>query len=227
MALDPHKYYSQKLSAERLRRCYEIAPARVRQYLQAEIDYVASKIQPGDLILELGCGYGRVIEQLGRLAGLTIGIDTSLESLQMAARQLKSFDSCRLLQMNAAALGFRDAEFDLVICIQNGISAFKIDQLTLIQESLRVVRSGGRALFSSYSKKFWPYRLHWFEIQAAEGLVGEIDYEKTGDGTIVCHDGFRATTIGPEDFETLGGRLGLKPIISEIDDSSVFCEFFK
>lgn len=227
MTLDPHKYYSQKLSAERLRRCYEIAPERVKQYLRAEIDFVASRIMPGDLILELGCGYGRVMEPLAPLAGFVVGVDTSINSLQLGARQLANLDNCRLLLMDAAALGIQDAVFNLVICVQNGISAFKVDRLTLIQESLRVVRPGGMALFASYAEKFWPDRLHWFELQAKEGLVGEIDYAKTGNGVIVCHDGFRATTIGPGDFRTLATRIGETPIITEIDDSSVFCEIHK
>ena len=227
MSPDSPEYYSQRLSAERLRRCYEIAPERVKQYLQAEIDFVASRIMPGDLILELGCGYGRVIKPLSRPAGSIIGIDTSKESLQMAVRQLKNFGNCRLSQMDAASLGFRDAVFDLVICVQNGISAFKIDQLRLIKESLRVVRPGGMALFSSYAEIFWPERLHWFELQAREGLVGEIDYAKTGNGVIVCHDGFRATTIGPNDFRALAARIGIIPIITKVDGSSLFCEFHK
>ena len=33
-------YYSDKLSAEQLRQCYQIAPLRVKQYLNAEIQYV-------------------------------------------------------------------------------------------------------------------------------------------------------------------------------------------
>lgn len=227
MAPDPPGYYSQKLSAARLRRCYEIAPPRVKQYLQAEIDYVVSKIRAGDVVLELGCGYGRVIEPLSRWAGLTIGIDTSSESLQMGIRELKNLDNRLFLRMDAASLGFKDSVFDMVLCIQNGLSAFKVDQLSLMRESLRIARPGGIALFSSYAEKFWPFRLHWFELQADEGLVGEIDYERTGDGVIVCRDGFRATTVGPEDFERLAARLGVNPVVSEVDDSCVFCEIRK
>ncbi len=52
-------YYSTHLAAERLRRCYEIAPTRVRRYLRAEIDFVLSRSGPAADVLELGCGYGR------------------------------------------------------------------------------------------------------------------------------------------------------------------------
>lgn len=36
---DKDCYYSQKLSAEKLRLCYEIAPQRVKQYLESEIAF--------------------------------------------------------------------------------------------------------------------------------------------------------------------------------------------
>lgn len=84
-----HSYYSHKLSAERLKLCYEIAPLRVKRYFEAEIEFI---------------------------------------------------------------LGFRNRRFDVVVCIQNGISAFKVDQRKLIGETMCVTRSGGTLLFSSYSE---------------------------------------------------------------------------
>ena len=217
-------YYSEQLSAERLQRCYEVAPPRVRQYLDAEIRYTASRIRPSDTVLELGCGYGRVIESLAGNAGMLVGIDTSDASVQLGCRLLGGLPNCRLLQMDAVALGFRDRVFDVVLCIQNGISAFKVDQRALIAESIRVTRPGGRVLFSTYSQKFWKDRLEWFELQSECGLLGEIDWDRTRDGVIVCKDGFRATTMSPDDFVTLTSGFDVRPSIQEVDGSSVFCE---
>lgn len=72
-------YYTQKLSAERLRQVYEIAPPRVQQYLEVEIELVLSKIKPIDTVLELGCGYGRVLQKLIENAKTVVGIDTSMK----------------------------------------------------------------------------------------------------------------------------------------------------
>ena len=57
-------YYSQKLSAERLKLCYEIAPLRILQYLEAVIEFTLGRIRSSDLVLELGCGYGRVLNEI-------------------------------------------------------------------------------------------------------------------------------------------------------------------
>jgi len=89
-------YYSEKLSAHRLRRCYEIASPRVQQYLRAEIEQVMKKIQPGDNVLEPGCGYGRVLESLCSKAHDVYGIDNSIYSLRLAKETLKDLSNCHL-----------------------------------------------------------------------------------------------------------------------------------
>jgi ubiquinone/menaquinone biosynthesis C-methylase UbiE len=217
-------YYSDRLSANRLQQCYEIAPPRVRQYLNAEIEHVLKKLHPGDMVLELGCGYGRVMEALSGKAGLVVGIDTSFSSLLLANRMLSYKAHCNFAQMDAVRLAFPDRIFDAVVCIQNGISAFHVDQRALIRESVRMIRDGGMALFSSYAKKFWSHRLQWFQLQSGAGLLGEIDYEKTGNGAIVCKDGFTATTVTAGQFASLTADLSANVQIIEVDESSLFCE---
>ena len=53
-------------------------------------------------------------------------------------------------------------------------------------------------------------------------MVGEIDEANTQDGTIVCQDGFRATTMGSGGFLKLFETLGLETKVQEVDGSSVF-----
>ena len=217
-------YYSDKLSAERLVRVYEIAPPRVQRYLEAEVEHVIQKITPDDTVLELGCGYGRILPRLARKSNQVIGIDTSVASLKLALEKLKGISNCHLLDMDATQLAFADKVFDAVVCIQNGISAFHVDPRDLIRESLRVTRSGGTVLFSSYSDKFWNARLEWFRLQSEAGLLGEIDLERTGNGVIVCKDGFTATTVEPEEFLSFVEGIDADIRIVEVDESSLFCE---
>jgi SAM-dependent methyltransferase len=217
-------YYDNNLSAERLQLVYQLAPPRVQQYLEAEIASVIERISPLDAVLELGCGYGRVLERLAGKAKLAVGIDTSEASLRVAAKDFKSIRNIRLLQMNAAMLAFADKSFDLVICVQNGISAFHLDPRGWIGESVRVAKPGGLVLVSSYSAKFWKDRLEWFRIQSEHGLVGKIDWDATREGEIVCKDGFRGTTYTADRFVSIVSELGRSCTITEVDESSLFCE---
>jgi 2-polyprenyl-6-hydroxyphenyl methylase/3-demethylubiquinone-9 3-methyltransferase len=129
--------------------------------------------------------------------------------------------------MDALDLQFPDCSFDAVVCLQNGICAFAVDPVSLLEEALRVTREGGIVLFSSYSDRFWSDRLAWFEAQAAEGLVGAIDRAASGDGVVVCKDGLRAGRLTPDDFRALCSRIGMRPRIAEVDGSSIFCKITK
>lgn len=219
-----YDYYSEKLSAERLELCYELAPPRVQGFLSAEIEHVVSLI-PGDAaVLELGCGYGRVLERIATVSALVCGIDTSLDSLRLARTRLASAANVVVVVMDASVPALRAGAFDVVCCIQNGISSFHVDQRALMEAAVTLAKPGGKVLFSSYAEEFWEDRLEWFRIQSAHGLVGEIDDSATHDGTIVCRDGFTATTVTPGRFLDLARGLGEKVSIDVIDDSSVFCE---
>ena len=218
-------YYSEKLSAERLKLCYDLAPEAVCRLLESESEYVRQRIQRGSLALELGCGYGRVLRDLSISgARMLAGIDISLQSIRMAQSYLAGIERVMLYQMDGLELAFPTDFFDVVCCIQNGISAFHVDQRALLKGAVRVTKPGGRVIFSSYAESFWEERLNWFQVQSSHGLVGEIDENATGQGVIVCKDGFTATTASPSEFRALSSGLGHHVNIEEIPTGSVFCE---
>jgi SAM-dependent methyltransferase len=217
-------YYIDRLSAEKLKLCYALASPRVKQYLDAESEFVRQKIHPGNLVLELGCGYGRILPAIAGKARAVVGIDISLPSLLFGRETIKDVPNCFLAQMDALQLSFYDNSFDTVICIQNGISAFQVDRKALVRESLRVTRDKGTIIFSSYSEKFWEHRLEWFRIQSKGGLLGVIDDNKTRDGRIVCQDGFTASTVNSIQFLELTSEFNVDTNTIEVDESSLFCE---
>jgi 2-polyprenyl-6-hydroxyphenyl methylase/3-demethylubiquinone-9 3-methyltransferase len=216
-------YYADRLAGERLQRCYEIAPPRVQRYLEAEISFALEHVGPSDSVLELGCGYGRVLRRLLGHARLVTGIDTSPDSLRLAGELIGDDPACRLHAMDAIEMEFANDEFDVAICIQNGICAFGVDQRALVREAVRVTRAGGRVLVSSYAQPFWADRLDWFRRQADEGLIGPIDEQATGDGVIVCTDGLRLGAVGPGELTRLIRDCGVEGQVTEVDGSSVFC----
>jgi 2-polyprenyl-6-hydroxyphenyl methylase/3-demethylubiquinone-9 3-methyltransferase len=220
-------YYAEKLAGRRLLRCYEIASPRVARYLEAEIRHVLGRLKPTDAVLELGCGYGRITGRLAPHVARCVGIDTAEESLQLAREMYGSERACEFLSMDAVDLDFGDGTFDVVVCAQNGICAFGVDQEALVREALRVTRDGGLVLLSTYADRFWPHRLAWFEAQAAEGLLGPIDRTASVNGTIVCEDGFRAGRLTPQELESLCASIGVEARIAEVDGACVFCEITK
>jgi 2-polyprenyl-6-hydroxyphenyl methylase/3-demethylubiquinone-9 3-methyltransferase len=220
-------YYSKNLNTSKLQRCYEIAPPRIQQLLTAEIDFILRKLSINDVVLDLGCGYGRVAIELAKKAKKVIGIDISQDNIELAKSLYQEIAHLEFYEMNAVELNFPADMFDVTLCIQNGISAFKEDPYVLLTEALRVTKKGGILLFSTYSSKIWQDRLHWFQIQADEKLLGEVDYEQTKDGIIVCKDGFKAITYSGTDFLKLASEFNVDANIYEVDNSIVFCEIKK
>ncbi len=214
-------YYSEKLNADRLFQVYQSDIPQVRAYLRAETDFVRSRLRGDERVLELGAGYGRIMKELAPYAASITGIDLSERTVELGREYLRECPNCSLLVMNAHSPVF-SGTFDGVLCLQNGLSAMKGDPENLVRQAVRLLSPGGRAYFSTYSPKFWDYRLAWFQEQARKGLLGEIDMEKTGNGIIVCKDGFTATTFGRSELERLGEISGLPFVVEEADGSSIF-----
>jgi 2-polyprenyl-6-hydroxyphenyl methylase/3-demethylubiquinone-9 3-methyltransferase len=220
-------YYADRLFGSKLQQVYDLVSPRIRQYLDAETSYVIENVQGASRVLELGCGYGRAMGEVAPHVARIVGNDISRGSLDLATSYLRRFRNCDLVRMDASRPAFREGTFDAVFCIQNGISAFGRNRHELVAEAVRVAREGGVVLFSSYSPRIWTDRLDWFRAQSEAGLLGEIDESQTRDGTIVCKDGFRSTTVEGIEFRALFAEVGLAATVCEVDGSSVFARVVK
>lgn len=214
-------YYAQNLNAQKLYQVYQTRYARVRQYFESEISFVKNYLRGTEHVLELGAGYGRIVKELAPSCKSIVGIDISKDNVELGKEYLSDTPNAQLMVMDAHNLQFGEL-FDVVLCLQNGLSAMKVEPVEFIKKVSDLLPHKGKAFFSSYSTKFWDHRLLWFQEQSEKGLLGEIDMEKTKDGVIVCKDGFRATTHSPEDMDWFGKTSGLAYEVTEVDESSIF-----
>ncbi|MDD2206972.1 MAG: class I SAM-dependent methyltransferase [Aminobacterium sp.] len=214
-------YYAEKLNSMKLFQVYDTKIDRVKQYFREELNFVRRDLHGYERVLELGCGYGRIMKELAPNVGTLVGIDISPDSVRLGEEYLKDCPNCEIKVMDAHNLQF-DEPFDIVLCLQNGISALKGKEKNLIDQSLKVLVPGGKAYFSTYSAKFWNHRVAWFQEQADKGLLGELDMEKTKNGHIECKDGFVANTYTFEDFQRFAEESGCRYKIEEVDESSLF-----
>lgn len=215
-------YYDENLNAQKLCQVYESRFPRVEQYLESEISFVKNQLQGTERILELGAGYGRIMKALAPYCEAIVGIDISEDNVAFGKEYLREVPNARLSVMDVHKLCVKDS-FDVILCLQNGLSAMKIQPVEYyINIWMDFLTENGKVFISSYSPNFWEHRVAWFQEQAEKGLLGEIDVEKTGDGVIVCKDGFRATTHSPEELDRIGGTSGYAHKVMEVDQSSVF-----
>ncbi len=218
-------YYIENLSGNHLHRIYSLANEQVKRYLQGEIEFFRDRISPGDRVLELGCGYGRILKALASDTHIIEGIDNAPGNVELAGEYLHNVPGFEVHLMSVDNLGFADDSFYLVLCTQNGLSAFGLDPLTVVREACRVSKHDGRLICCTYAESFWPSRLQWFRNQADAGLLGAIDETKTGNGVIACADGFMSTSMTDAQFQDIASALDLVVNIVELPSGSLISEF--
>ena len=217
-------YYAKSLNAKRLYEVYETKYPRVKQYFDAEIAFVKDRLRDTEHVLELGAGYGRIMKALAPRCKTITGIDISEGNVAFGQEYLHETPNAKLFVLDAHQVtpGAFDTPFEAVLCMQNAMSAMKVEPFSYVEKIMALLSPGGRAWISTYSAKFWEHRLAWFLEQAEKGLLGEIDLEQTKDGVIVGKDGFRAVTHTPDELREIGKASGCPYEVQEVDESSVF-----
>ena len=113
----------------------------------------AANIQPDDRVLDVACGTG-VVTRAAALAlgpnGTVTGLDLNSGMLEVAkSRGITGAGTLSWVQSSALDMDLPDESFDVVLC-QQGLQYFP-DQSKALQETHRVLRAGGRALFNIWA----------------------------------------------------------------------------
>ncbi|MDX3193697.1 methyltransferase domain-containing protein [Streptomyces sp. MN03-5084-2B] len=111
-----------------------------------------SGAQPGDRVLDVGCGTGYLAGIAARAVtpgGSVLGVDAS-ESMVEYARGAVGAPSCRFAAGTAQALPCEDAEFDVVLSSLMLHHVPDADQPATLREMLRALRPGGRLLLADF-----------------------------------------------------------------------------
>jgi len=217
-------YYAKNLNARRLYDVYQTKCPEVKAYFDAEISFVKNRLNGTEQVLEMGAGYGRIMKELASNCKSIIGVDISGDNVAFGQDYLYDMPNAELIVMDVHKIepGTFESSFDAVLCLQNALSSMKVEPFSFVDKVMALLAPGGSAWISSYSEKFWPHRLAWFQEQAEKGLLGEIDLEQTKDGVIVCKDGFRAVTHSQEQLSEIGRASGYPYKVQEVNESSVF-----
>jgi SAM-dependent methyltransferase len=101
-------------------------------------------------LVDMGCGRGGYgLEVADRASASLIGIDFSTEAIRQARRYAVALDrQARFVVADIAASGLPDASVDGVMCIDT--MPFVDDPAAVFAEMRRVLRSGGRAVITTW-----------------------------------------------------------------------------
>ncbi|WP_290813173.1 class I SAM-dependent methyltransferase [Halovivax sp.] len=111
----------------------------------------AAGIDPGDAVLDVGCGTGNVALTARQSGARVVGVDLSREMLDLAADSaaLVGDDEVEWVAGDAVALPVRDDEFDAVLSSFGHV--FAPESTVAGRELRRVIVPGGRVAFTAWS----------------------------------------------------------------------------
>jgi len=121
-------------------------PAGMRQELALAL------VEPGEALLDVGCGRGAVAAALSPRFRRVHGVDGDAEQLEAAAAR---GISVLRVDLDLEPLPFPDASFDAVVCLE--VVEHVRDPAELTREAARVLRAGGRLYLSTPNIRFAGY----------------------------------------------------------------------
>jgi ubiquinone/menaquinone biosynthesis C-methylase UbiE len=131
------------------------------------------QLKPGDHVLDVGCGPGRlatVFAQRVAPSGSVDGIDPSPEMINRAiARVRKHGVPARFEVAYAQQLPFADNAFDAVACTLALHHVADDDRQTAVAEMYRVLKPGGRLLIAEFQGKGHGPR--WLRRAGGEDMI--------------------------------------------------------
>ncbi|WP_424214320.1 class I SAM-dependent methyltransferase [Streptomyces sp. BI20] len=154
----------------------------------------------GKDVLEIGAGAAQCSRWLAARGARAVALDLSHRQLQHALR-LSDGDGAppALVEADAGALPFRDGAFDLV-CSAYGAIPFVADPVAVFTEVRRVLRPGGRWVFSVTHPIRWAFP----DEPGPEGLSVAASYF---DRTPYVEQDERGEAVYVEHHRTVGDRV--------------------
>lgn len=130
----------------------------------------------GEHVLDVGCGDGFLLEGIATSGATVAGVEISAARLEQTARRMKARDTmAELHEADATSLPLPSDSFDLVVCTE--VLEHLEHPAQAVAEALRVLRRGGRAVFSVPHREEIPWQrcVHCGQMTPASGHLHSFD----------------------------------------------------
>jgi len=128
---------------------YDLLPEEILDYLGDEIEFYKDTVGASDIVLDVGCGTGRIMKELYGLVAEIHGIDINAGSVK-CCKEIPA--DCPLYIGTITKTPYRDSCFDTVLLSFNLLGNLNPEKEAAIGEIKRILKPRGNVLFSVYSE---------------------------------------------------------------------------
>ncbi|MEI6850323.1 MAG: class I SAM-dependent methyltransferase, partial [archaeon] len=160
-------------------------------------------------LVEIGCGYGRLLSLLSDKGKTVTGIDFSKSLIDKAKFNLSKKKNVKILEMNAAKLNFDDNAFDFVLCLDASFGNMPNIEEQVLKEMKRVCKIGGTLIISVFSENAKKAQMENYK---------RIGLTNIKDDGIAVHtsEGLYSRRFSKNELDELFFKISLKCKISKL-----------
>lgn len=163
-------------------------------------------VTPGSCVLDLGCGWGRVLKPVADSGVNVFGVDISLKMLNLSRKHLEQNDhKPNLIRGDGTLLPFKNNSFDMVYSLLVLQHLSKENGKKVLQEISRILKPGGVA-YVRVPGRFAPENLLFSFLQIFSIYILRrqdpirMRFYRLGEIRRKCRDLFSAVSITAHEF---------------------------
>lgn len=152
-------------------------PESYKKWFEEEKRYFQKAMTFDAQVLEVGCGYGRSMQDILLITQNIIGIDHDDKAVSEARNNFSKNPSVKIIKAEATNLPFKNAKFDFVICMTT-FANFSDKKFVVLEETKRVLRKNGKIIISVFSEDALEERMKAYK-------AAKLSVKKVKNGTVV------------------------------------------
>ncbi|MEY2472281.1 MAG: hypothetical protein QOK28_1610 [Actinomycetota bacterium] len=175
-----------------------------------EVDFIVEHLalQPGERVLDVGCGPGRHAHELARRGFEVVGVDIAQRFVDLANEHAPP--GATFVRGDARTLAY-DGEFDAVISLcQGGFGLVGDEDGSVLAGMARAVKPARRVAFSAFSAYFLLQHLESNEtFDATRGVSTETTEVRDSAGTPMAAE-LHTSVFTPRELRLMCAATGLR-----------------
>lgn len=129
-----------------------------KKLFREEERFLLLHIKRGSKVLDVGCGYGRIIKVISSITNDIVGVDNDLGAIEKGKKH-----KFNIIYGDVFGLPFENRFFDYEVLTMTLVN-FANNKIKALQEMGRTLKDNGKIIISVYSEDALPARLDMYKI---------------------------------------------------------------